>query len=65
MFCTLLIQSFLVQYYHPLIDEINVCTVEHNIIEPMVNTKLQDLCNMIKNKQIHRLNEFIYFMNYK
>ncbi len=49
MFCTLLLQYFLVQYHHPLINQVNVCTVEHNIIEPMNNTKLQDTCNMIKN----------------
>jgi hypothetical protein len=49
MFCTMLIHSFVVQYYHPLINEVNVYTVQHIIIVSMINTKLQDSCNMTEN----------------
>jgi hypothetical protein len=50
----ILIQSFVVQYYNPLINEVNVClkrrtrTVQHIIIIPMINTKLHDSFNMIQ-----------------
>ncbi len=59
MVYTILIQSFVVQYYNPLINEVNVClkrmtrTVHHIIIVPMINTKLQDSFNMIQ------INKFI------
>ena len=42
---TILIQSFVMQYYNPLINEVNFClkrmtrTVQHIIIVPMINTR--------------------------
>ncbi len=66
MVYTILIQSFVIQYYNPLINEVNVClkrmtrTIQHIIIVPMINTKLQDSFNMIQiNKFIDEMNSLI------